>query len=799
MSKVGSVSFKMIYVVMIMMLLLSAFPAYAASSAPAGQDTLPPIPTQDLSGKIRQDAASVQANSVSVGDQHTCALVSGGVKCWGYNSSGQLGNGDATLTVSNVPVNVVTSASNSTPLSVVTAISSGGSHTCALMADSTVKCWGINSYGQLGNGDFADSSVPVDVLVAAGGDPLSGVTAISSGDSHTCALMSDKTVKCWGNNGYRELGNGEADNSSVPVIVVASVAGGAALSEVTAISSGGFHTCALLSTNKVDCWGYNASGELGNGDATFTGSNVPVDVKDSAGTGTLSEVTAISSGGSHTCALIADMDKTVKCWGSNYFGQLGNGTSGNYTNSNVPVAVKDTAGTGTLSGVTAISSGGTHTCVLITGATGMCWGNNENLQLGNGTTSADSSVPVAVVASVAGGAALSEVSAVSAGGKHTCALRTGGGIRCWGENEVGQLGNGDDTFTDSNIPVDVLFPTYSISGKVIKNSSNFAGVTVSIGGGVTDQTTDSSGNYSFTGLAAGTYTVTPSMTGYTFSPPNIPVTISTTDETGKDFSVITYSISGKVTKNGRPLATVTLSGGGKMATTNSLGVYTLSGLSAGRVTVTPSKSATTFTPVNQAVTVTNSNVSNINFAANVLDSQFNGNMIGWKAVKGTWTNSTTYLLSPNLTIAGSVSTAFTSSSFTKLDYSAKIYRTGCASCVTNLFFRGSGVSLTTGGWTSGYQFSVTRDGRYYVAKTVASRVTVLKALTASAKINKNSGWNVLRVVASGSSLQFYINGSLVYSKTDASLTTGKVGLGMVSNGSGGANRLYVDYATLIVP
>jgi hypothetical protein len=126
-------------------------------------------------------------------------------------------------------------------------------------------------------------------------------------------------------------------------------------------------------------------------------------------------------------------------------------------------------------------------------------------------------------------------------------------------------------------------------------------------------------------------------------------------------------------------------------------------------------------------------------------------------------------------------------------------RTGCTTCFTSLFIRGSGVTLATGGWSSGYQFSITRDGRYYVAKTVASRLIVLKPLTLSTSILKLNSWNVLRVVASGSSLRFYANNKLLWSGTDVSLASGKVGVGLVNNGTGGANRLSVDYATLSVP
>ena len=149
------------------------------------------------------------------------------------------------------------------------------------------------------------------------------VLAISAGGSHTCALSSTGTVKCWGYNGGGQLGNGTTANSSTPV-QVKDVAGTSTLSNVTQVSAGGSHSCALLSGGMVECWGYNDDGELGDG--TTADSSTPVQVKGVGGTGTLSNVTQISAGSYHTCVLLTD--NTVECWGYNYYGQLGNGEIG---------------------------------------------------------------------------------------------------------------------------------------------------------------------------------------------------------------------------------------------------------------------------------------------------------------------------------------------------------------------------------------------------------------------------------------------------------------------------------------
>jgi alpha-tubulin suppressor-like RCC1 family protein len=382
-----------------------------------------------------------KVTAVTAGNYHTCALFSvppiafssgsSGVTCWGRNDDGQLGNGSNTGSAAPVLV-------SSSGVVGATAITAGGAHTCALTSGGGVLCWGNNSYGQVGDGSTTKKNVPVAVAGLG-----SGVTSISAGLVHTCALTSGGRAVCWGANFRGQLGNGSNLDSTVPVAVSGLDSG------VTAIAAGGEHTCALTGSGGPVCWGDNMHGQLGDG--STTSSNVPV-----ALSGLDDGVTAIAAGGpiggSHTCAIVkltigTGFNTIAGCWGANDYGQLGNG---NNTESDVPVAARD------LTAVTAISAGGVHTCALTSSGGAVCWGANFSGQLGNGSN-ADSNVPVAVSALGSG------VTAISAGRfEHACAVTSASaspqafvnGVQCWGRNDYGQLGNGSQA--DSNLPVAVL-------------------------------------------------------------------------------------------------------------------------------------------------------------------------------------------------------------------------------------------------------------------------------------------------------------------------------------------------------
>ena len=311
----------------------------------------------------------------------------------------------------------------------VSMVAAGGDHTCALLATGGVECWGDNHYGELGDGSTADRSNPVAVSGLS-----SGVAAIAAGSNHTCALLDTGAVKCWGYNRYGQLGNGTAtgaDAANPTPVDVSGLSGG-----VAAITAGGSHTCALLNTGGVTCWGWNRRGQIGDGQDCSTGQCrrlVPSDV-----TGLASGAVAIDAGIYHTCALLSTGG--VACWGQNDTGQLGTTTGSPCVDEQlVPLACAptpvDVLG---LTGVTGLAAGEAHTCALLDAGGVTCWGSNASGQLGDGGACGSTcGSPVDV-------AGLAPAAAIDAGNQHTCAFaQEQAAVSCWGANGLGQLGNGD--------------------------------------------------------------------------------------------------------------------------------------------------------------------------------------------------------------------------------------------------------------------------------------------------------------------------------------------------------------------
>lgn len=365
------------------------------------------VPDGPLAATVLSGIATVSTASL-----HTCALTtSGGVKCWGDNSYGQLGDG--TTIPRGAPVDVVGLTGG------VTAISVGQYHSCALTTGGGVKCWGGSGiYGELGNGSLASSAVPVDVSGLT-----SGAIAIAAGAVHTCALTAGGGVKCWGANYYGQVGDGSTVDRSTPVNVVGLGSG------IAAISAAVTHTCVLTTGGGVKCWGENTWGELGDG--TTVNRLTPVNVSSLS-----SGVAAVTTKGGHTCARMES--QTVKCWGLNSHGELGDGTT---TNRSTVVDV-----VGLPIDVSQIVAGESHTCALANGGL-HCWGGNASGQLGDGSL-VDHVAPAPVL-DLASGVALA-----SAGSQHNCVVLEAGTVKCWGSNGSGQLGDGTAVF--QALPANVI-------------------------------------------------------------------------------------------------------------------------------------------------------------------------------------------------------------------------------------------------------------------------------------------------------------------------------------------------------
>ncbi len=403
-----------------------------------------------------------EATDFGVGTNHTCAIVDGGLQCWGGNFYGELGNN--TKTASNWPVLLPEGANSG-----VTALSVGYYYTCGVI-NGAAKCWGRNSAGNLGNNTRTDSTTPVQVFGLS-----TGVSKIFAGKSHTCAIVenpgwSKNKVYCWGLNTFGQLGSGNTTTTSVPVEVVGTV--GNAMS----LALGTNHTCGVFRTSvegapvqeDLKCWGANDKGQLGLGTVSAEFVVAPGEsVQQFNGT---SPVGHIAAGDYHTCA---ENDGTLKCWGANDWGQLGSPAG---ASSGTPVYLARE-----WSHVTSLTASRAHSCAVTNGEV-YCWGDNRGGQLGNGST-ASTHVPV-----LAAGLGESVVQ-VSAGieGATTCA-RSENAVHCWGWNGWGQFGNGtkDRSLTAvraSVRPVSLvkervapLFHRMEIDGSVVFWSANQTGL-----------------------------------------------------------------------------------------------------------------------------------------------------------------------------------------------------------------------------------------------------------------------------------------------------------------------------------
>ena len=434
--------------------------------------------------------APVAARSLTAGGLHACEVSSGGaVRCWGANDQGQLGLGDSANRgdgpnemSGNLPAVALGTGRTAT------AISAGASHTCALLDDASVKCWGANGSGQLGLGDIAPRGDGPNEM----GDSLPAVslgagrtaTAVSSGSTHSCALLDDGTVKCWGSGAFGALGQGtvfargDGPNEMGDNLPAVSLGTGRT---ATAISAGAGFTCALLDDASVKCWGSNFSGELGLGDAANRGdvSGEMGDALPAVDLGAGRTATAITTGANHTCAVLDNA--SVKCWGLNNLGQLGAGdTSGRGDNPNEMGDFNGGVDLGPGLTATAVSAGSSHTCALLNNARVKCWGAGFFGALGgfDASNRGDGLMEMGEFLLAVDVGTDRTVTAVTTGHDFTCARLDNGAVKCWGNNSSGSSGLGDTTNRGDNInemgnnlaPVFLETPT-GISGTMTDSAS----------------------------------------------------------------------------------------------------------------------------------------------------------------------------------------------------------------------------------------------------------------------------------------------------------------------------------------
>ena len=382
---------------------------------------------------------------LGLGSRHTCFLLaSGAVRCWGDGSHGRTGHNSSADVGDDEP------ASDGGDVDVgaqVIALGVGGLHTCVLTDVGNVRCWGYNNKGQLGYGNtinIGDNEFP-----STAGDVNVGGTVlqVAGGNEHTCALLSTGHVRCWGNGASGRLGYGNTNNigdSVLPVTAGDVDVGG----NVTQVVTGTTHSCALLDTGNVRCWGDGANGKLGYVDTSNVGDIAAPSSKGNVDVG--GTVTQLAAGAAHTCALLNT--GAVRCWGKAQSGQLGYAlgylSPDDVGDDESPASKGDVDVGGT---VVQISAGTTHTCALLDTGNVRCWGLGQYGRLGyvsNNNIGDDETPASAGDVDIAGSAI-----AIKAGGDHTCALLDTGNVRCWGHGSLGALGYGDeDDIGDTETP-----------------------------------------------------------------------------------------------------------------------------------------------------------------------------------------------------------------------------------------------------------------------------------------------------------------------------------------------------------
>ncbi len=392
-------------------------------------------------GQSTSKSKRLAAGFVDADGYHTCAILTKGrLRCWGWGLHGQLGYGDtASIGDDELPssVGLVSLGAGRK----ARAVALGEVHTCAILDNGRVRCWGEGVFGKLGQGNvdkIGDDELPSSVPAVNLGANRKA-RAIAAGEEHTCAILDNGRVRCWGRGQGGRLGYGNEDDvgdNETPGSV-GPVSLGAGRTAV-AISAGGSHTCAILDNGRMRCWGSGHLGALGYGNENDIGDDEPPGSVGPVFLGNGRTAVAITAGEYHTCALL-DTGR-VRCWGLGESGQLGYGNTADVGDDETPGSV------GPVSlgrKAVAVSAGYDYTCALLDNGRIRCFGDNPAGQLGyaNNEDIGDNELPSSAGPVQLGGHAAS----ISAGWEHACVLVTTGRVRCWARNGEGQLGVGNTT------------------------------------------------------------------------------------------------------------------------------------------------------------------------------------------------------------------------------------------------------------------------------------------------------------------------------------------------------------------
>jgi alpha-tubulin suppressor-like RCC1 family protein len=373
---------------------------------------------------------------VVAGLEHACALSQAGtVYCWGNNLGGQVGTGPGGL-VDGGGIDTKSAGLQVMGLGVAKAITAGYYHSCALLADGTVWCWGDNSKGQLGQSADGGAQAPAPAPKQVMGLPM-GITQVEAGGWHTCVLAGGN-VTCWGLNASGQIGTGTGNDSGVTPLVVSTPTQVANLTGATDLGLGDQLTCALTGSGPT-CLGTNSFGQLGRGGDA---GQPPFATAPGAVTGAAATPSELAKAtGFHQCLLAPS---GAQCWGRNGLAQLGTGSV------SAPISTPQTV-TG-LAMPQEIAPGGNHTCARLQNGNIQCWGGNIHGQAGQ---MAIDDAGITAPTNVQG--ITNALQITSGWGDFSCAVVKGGTVWCWGGNFSGQLGRGGNAPQSDYVPARVVF------------------------------------------------------------------------------------------------------------------------------------------------------------------------------------------------------------------------------------------------------------------------------------------------------------------------------------------------------